>query len=100
MLINNIIMSNLSLPDEKTLNTCFKLSLKIQKPIDTYFYIDSMNNGVCVKTINGETIIYKDENEHTTTVSNIYATDTCYLVVTENTIHILSKEVRFENLDE
>ena len=33
--------NKISIPDEKTLSQAFKLSIKISKPMCTYFYIDS-----------------------------------------------------------
>ena len=36
--------SKITIPDEKTLSQAFKLSIKISKPMCTYFYIDSCKN--------------------------------------------------------
>ena len=93
-------MSNIILPDETTLQNCFKLSLKLSKPVDTYFYRDSLDGGVKFLTTGGESYIYKNEDEHTTSISNTYSSGNCYIVVTDNTIHLVSNQIQSESRDE
>jgi len=93
-------MSNIVLPDDTTLQNCIKLSLKLHKPIDTYFYRDSLTNNVKFLTTEGESYIYKNEEEHTTPISNTYTSGNCYIVVTDNTIHLVSKQIQVVNNDE
>jgi hypothetical protein len=93
-------MSNIELPDDTTLQNCIKLSLKLSKPIDTYFYRDSLNNNVKFLTSGNQSYIYKNEDEHTTSISNTYSSGNCYIVVTDNTIHIISNKINVENHDE
>jgi hypothetical protein len=93
-------MSNIVLPDDTTLQNCIKLSLKLNKPIDTYFYRDSLTNNVKFLTSGGESYIYKNEDEHTTSISNTYSSGNCYIVVTDNTIHLVSNQIQVENHDE
>ena len=54
-------MSNIVLPDDTTLQNCLKLSLKLSKPIDTYFYRDSLVGNVKFLTSGGESYIYKND---------------------------------------
>ena len=82
--------NTLVLPSEKTLNQAFKLALKIGKQIDPYFYIDSCNANVKIVSYEGDKILYKSNEEHTSPIKNTYKVDNEYLVVTENTIYILS----------
>ena len=93
-------MSNIVLPDDTTLQNCMKLSLKLSKPIDTYFYRDSLAGDVKFLTSGGESYIYKNEDEHTTSISNTYSSGNCYIVVTDNTIHLVSSQIQVENQDE
>ncbi len=84
--------SNLPMPSEKTLQQAFKLGLIMEKQICGYFYVDSIKGKVSIETHEGEKIIYKNENEHTSRILNTYKTDSSYIVVTENTIYILGIE--------
>ena len=78
------------LPSDKTLSQAFKLALKIGKQIDCYFYLDSCAGNVKIVTYEGDKILYKNNEEHTSPIKNTYNVENEYLVVTENTIYILS----------
>lgn len=80
----------LSLPGEKTLSQAAKLSIKISKPICFYFYIDSCRGNATIISHEGDKIIYKNNEEHTSPIKNTYKVGNEYLVVTENTIYVLS----------
>ena len=84
--------TNLPMPSEKTLQQAFKLGLIMEKQICGYFYVDSIKGKVSIETHEGEKIIYKNENEHTSRILNTYKTDSSYIVVTENTIYIIGIE--------
>lgn len=82
----------LTLPSDKTLQQACKLSLKTKKPICFYFYIDSLKGKISIVNDGEDRIIFKSEDEHTSPIINTYKSDSCYIVVTENTIYILSAE--------
>lgn len=89
--------NKLTLPDAKSLNQACKLAIKLSKPIDFYFYIDSCRGGCQIITNDGEKILYKNNDEHTSPIKNTYGVGNEYLVVTENTIYILSKNTQIKN---
>ena len=80
----------ISLPSSDTLSQAAKLSIKISKPICFYFYIDSCKGAASIVTADGDKIIYKNNDEHTSPIKNTYKVGNEYLVVTENTIYIVS----------
>jgi hypothetical protein len=80
----------ISMPSNDTLNQAAKLSIKISKPICFYFYIDSCKGNASIVSAEGEKIIYKNNEEHTSPIKNTYKVGNEYLVVTENTIYIVS----------
>ena len=84
--------SSLVLPTEKTLLQATKLALKTKKPICFYFYIDSLKGKISISTDGEDRIIFKSDDEHTSPILNTYKSDTSYIVVTENTIYILSAD--------
>ena len=53
------------------------------------FYIDSCRATQIVNA-EGEKIIYKNNEEHTSPIKHTYKTDNEYLIVTENTIYVIS----------
>ena len=86
----------LSIPCAETLQQACKLSIKLQKPIDYYFYVDSLKNNICIATNEDEKIIYKNNEEHTSPIQNTYKVNNEYLVVTENTIYVISSQTQIK----
>jgi len=89
---NNQQQTQLVLPTDKTLQQATKLSLKTKKPICFYFYIDSLKGKIKIANDGEDRIIYKSDDEYTSPILNTYKSDHSYIVVTENTIYILSSE--------
>jgi hypothetical protein len=84
----------LVLPTDKTLQQATKLALKTKKPVCFYFYIDSLKGKISIMTDGEDRIIFKSEDEHTSPIINTYKSDNCFIVVTENTIYILSSDTQ------
>lgn len=80
----------IGLPNVNTLSQAAKLSIKIAKPIDFYFYIDSCRGQAQIVNADGDKIIYKNNDEHTSPIKHTYKVENSYLVVTENTIYLIS----------
>ena len=80
----------INMPGANTLNNAAKLSIKLGRPLDFYFYIDSCRNNAQIVNADGEKIIYKNNEEHTSPIKHTYKTDNEYLIVTENTIYVIS----------
>ncbi len=84
--------TQLVLPTDKTLQQATKLSLKTKKPICFYFYIDSLKGKIKIVCDGEDRLVYKSDDEYTSPILNTYKSDNSYIVVTENTIYILSSE--------
>ena len=82
------------LPSDKTLQQAVKLSIKTSKPICFYFYVDSLKKKVSIVSDGEEKIIFKNQEEHTSPILNTYKCNTEFLVVTENTIYVISAETK------
>ena len=85
---------SLTLPSEKTLLQSTKLALKTKKPVCFYFYIDSLKGKITIVSDGEDRVIFKNEDEHTSPILNTYKSENCYIVVTENTIYIISSETQ------
>jgi hypothetical protein len=86
--------SSLTLPTDKTLLQATKLALKTKKPICFYFYIDSLKGKITIVSDGEDRVIFKNDDEHTSPILNTYKSENCYIVVTENTIYIISSETQ------
>ena len=92
--------SEINIPSSNTLSQAAKLSIKISKPICFYFYIDSCNNNIKICANEQNKIIFKSLDEHTSSISNIYKVENEYLIVTENTIYIISANTSVAKMPE
>lgn len=84
----------LAIPNTNTLQQACKLSIKLQKAIDFYFYVDSLKGNICIASNDDDKIIYKNNEEHTSPIQNTYKVNEEYLVVTENTIYVISAKTK------
>ena len=84
----------LGLPSDKTLQQAVKLSIKTAKPICFYFYVDSLKGKVCISSDGEDKIIYKNDDEHTSPILNTFKCNSEFLVVTENTIYVVSSNTQ------
>ena len=88
--------SKVGLPSDKTMQQAVKLSIKLVKPICFYFYVDSLKGRVCISSDGEDRIIFKNEEEHTSPILNTYKCENCYIIVTENTIYVVSANTRIK----
>tara|TARA_B100000963_G_scaffold128707_1_gene112305 strand:+ start:314 stop:595 length:282 start_codon:yes stop_codon:yes gene_type:complete len=86
----------LSIPTADTLTQACKLSIKLQKPMCFYFYVDSLKGDICIASNDDDKIIYKSNEEHTSPIQNTYKVNNEYLVVTENTIYVISASTKIQ----
>ena len=86
--------TNIRMPSAKTLHQSAKLSIENNKPICYYFYNDSLVDEVAIVPYQGDKIIYKNKDEHTSPIVKTYKCDSEYIVITENSIYIISAETK------
>ena len=84
----------ITIPETTTLSQAFKLSIKISKPVCTYFYIDSCRGKINIVNSDGDKIVYKNSEEYTSPIKNTYKVGSEYLIVTENTIYVISANTK------
>ena len=82
-------------PCETALINAAKLSIRDDKPIMLDYYCDSCNNPevlIGVKT-NDEKLLVRSSEEYTSPISKIFKVSEDYIVVTENSIYIVSSKI-------
>ena len=86
--------AKVSLASAKTMEQAQKLSIKLVKPICFYFYVDSLRGKVCIQSDGEDRIVFKNEDVHTSPILNTFKCETEYIIVTENTIYIISADTK------
>ena len=86
--------SNYRLPTHLTMQHTLKLAIVEDRPIMMDYWTSSLDKTVLVGVKeNGEKLLVKSEDEYTSPVSKIYKVDTEYIIVTENSIYLVSSDI-------
>jgi len=83
-------------PTTTVLTAASKLSIVEDKPIMLDYWLDSFNkeNPVLIGVKNDdEKLLVKSAEEYTSPISKIYKTGQEYIIVTENSIYIVSQDI-------
>jgi hypothetical protein len=86
--------TNYKLPSDVTLKHAAKLALVEDKPILLDYWTDSLDKKALIGAKeNGEKLLVKSEDEYTSSVVKFYKSGAEYIVITENSIYIVSNEI-------
>jgi len=85
---------NYRLPSDITLKHASKLSIVDDKPILMDYWTASLDKKALVGAReNGEKLLVKSEDEYTSTIQKFYKSVTEYIIITENSIYIVSNDI-------
>jgi hypothetical protein len=86
--------SSYRLPTQKCIEHSMKLAIVQDKPIMMDYWTSSLDKKVLIGVReNEEKLLIKSEEEYTSPVSKIFQTQNEYIVVTENSIYLVSNEI-------
>ena len=82
------------LPSDITLQHCAKLAIVEDKPLMFDYWISSVDGSVIIGVReSGEKLIVKSEDEYTSPIVKIYKVEKEYIIITENSIYIVSADI-------
>jgi hypothetical protein len=87
-------------PDEKTLLHAARIALEQDKPILLDYYYDTRDG----KAFLGEDVntkeksLVKSAEEYTSPIQKVFGTKTAFIIVTENSIYIVSGAIKKKNI--
>jgi len=85
---------NYRLPSDVTMKHAAKLAIVDDKPILLDYWTASLDKKALIGAReNGEKLLVKSEDEYTSTIAKFYKSGTEYIVITENSIYIVSNEI-------
>jgi hypothetical protein len=86
--------ANYVLPSGTTLQHCAKLSIVEDKPIMFDYWTASCDKEVLIGVReNEEKLLVKSEEEYTSPINKIYKVEKEYIIITENSIYVVSAEI-------
>ena len=85
---------NYRLPSDVTLKHASKLAIVEDKPILLDYWTASLDKKALVGAReNGEKLLVKSEDEYTSTISKFYKSGAEYIIITENSIYLVSNDI-------
>ena len=91
---NNKIQEDRRIPTEKTFRCVAQLAIELDKPILLDYWRLSLERKVLIGVYdNKEKILVKSEEEYTSNIVKIYKSETEFIVITKNSIYIVSSDI-------
>jgi len=82
------------MPSATCLTHAFKLAIVEDKEIKSDYWTDSLDKKVMIGVKgNQEKLLVKSEDEYTSPIAKIYKVEKEYIIVTENSIYLVSAEI-------
>ena len=82
------------LPSTLCMNHAIKLAIVEDKPIMLDYWTSSLDKSVVIGVgENKEKLLVKSEDEYTSTIAKIFKVETEYIIMTENSIYIVSNDI-------
>jgi len=91
---SNQTASGYRLPMDITLQHASKLAIVEDKPILMDYWTNSLDKKALIGiNDNGEKLLVKNEEEYTSPIAKFYKSGTDYIIITENSIYLVSAEI-------
>ena len=81
-------------PSNQCMQHAAKIAIVDDKPIMFDYFVDSQESKVLIGVReNGEKLLVKSEDEYTSPIDEIYKVESEYIIVTENSLYIVSASI-------
>jgi hypothetical protein len=82
-----------NLPPATVLLRAAQISVDDDRPILLDYWTESRDKKCCIGVKDNAKYLVKNESEYTSTVQNIFRIDGCFIVLTENSLYIVSQDI-------
>ena len=82
-----------NLPAATVLLRAAQLSMTEDKPLYFDYYRDSLEKKCCIGVQGTTKYLVKSNEEYTSTIQTVFKCDTCYVVMTENSLYIVDSGI-------
>ena len=82
------------IPGQLSLQHSCKLAITEDRPIMLDYWTESHDGKIVIGVReNGEKLLVKNEDEYTSPISKIYKVDQEYIIITENSLYLVSSKI-------
>jgi hypothetical protein len=88
----------MSVPPASVLLRAAQVSIAEDRPIYLDYYQDSLDKKCCIGVRENEKFLVKSDSEYTSTVQSVFKCESCYIVMTENSLYIVDAGVPIKKI--
>lgn len=88
----------MSLPSASVLLRAAQVSIEQDKPIYLDYFRDSIEKKCCIGVNDTEKYLVKSESEYTSTIQSVFKCETCYIVMTENSLYVVAADIPIKKI--
>jgi hypothetical protein len=89
----------MALPSASVLLRASQVAIEQDKPIYLDYFRDSVEKKCCIGVQPDNTkYLVKSDTEYTSTIQNVFKCESCYIVMTENSLYVVSTEIPIKKI--
>jgi len=88
----------MSLPSASVLLRAAQTSIAEDRPIYLDYYQDSVDQKCCIGVRENEKFLVKSDSEYTSTIQSVFKCETCYIVMTENSLYVVDAGIPIKKI--
>jgi hypothetical protein len=81
------------IPPAAVLLRAAQIAVDEDRPILLDYWTDSRDKKCCIGVKDNVKYLVKNESEYTSTVQSIFRIESCYIVLTENSLYVVSQDI-------
>jgi hypothetical protein len=82
-----------NIPPATVLLRAAQIAVDEDRPILLDYWSDSRDKKCCIGVKDDSKYLVKNESEYTSTVQNIFRIEGCFIILTENSLYVVSQEI-------
>jgi len=83
----------MAVPSATVLLRAAQVSIDEDKPIYFDYYRDSLEKKCCIGVQGTTKYLVKSNDEYTSTIQTVFKCDTCFIVMTENSLYVVDANI-------
>jgi hypothetical protein len=88
----------MALPSASVLLRAAQLALDDDRPIYLDYFRDSLEKKCCIGVQDATKYLVKSDTEYTSTIQSVFKCEDCYIIVTENSLYVVSTEIAIKKI--
>jgi hypothetical protein len=88
----------MALPPASVLLRAAQIALDDDRPIYLDYYRDSIEKKCCIGVKENTKYLVKSDSEYTSSIESVFKCEECYIVMTENSVYVVSKEIPIKKI--